>query len=252
MLDQLAVLETSAKRLRATVENLDEHQLTASAYPAQWTVADVLSHLGSGAVITRRRLEDALAGNEMPAEYAPSVWGEWNAKDPAGQAAGALSADGELLERVHQLSEQERAAFQFVMGPIRVDIAGFLQLRLSEHALHSWDIEVTFDPTATIPAESAALVVDNLQLVAQYTGKASGTTETVHVRTTDPGRDLTVLLGPDAVSLVPAEPRGTPDLVLPAEALVRLVYGRLDPAHTPGSITGSAHLAALRAAFPGV
>ena len=54
------------------------------------------------------------------------------------------------------------------------------------------------------------------------------------------------------MSLVPAEPRGTPDLVLPAEALVRLVYGRLDPAHTPGSITGSARLAALRAAFPGV
>ena len=41
-----------------------------------------------------------------------------------------------------------------------------------------------------------------------------------------------------------------PDLVLPAEAFVRLVYGRLDPDHTP-AVRGTADLAELRAVFPG-
>jgi hypothetical protein len=39
---------------------------------------------------------------------------------------------------------------------------------------------------------------------------------------------------------------------LPAEAYVRLLYGRLDPDHTPGSVTEGADLDLLRSAFPGV
>jgi len=40
-------------------------------------------------------------------------------------------------------------------------------------------------------------------------------------------------------------------VVLPAEALLRLVYGRLDPAHTPESVVDTNALATLRRAFPG-
>ena len=41
-------------------------------------------------------------------------------------------------------------------------------------------------------------------------------------------------------------------MVLPAEALVRLVYGRLDPDHTPSFDGDEADLDELRRAFPGV
>jgi hypothetical protein len=54
MTDQLEVLRTSVARLGATVERLGPGQLAAPAYPAEWTIADVLSHLGSGAVILQR------------------------------------------------------------------------------------------------------------------------------------------------------------------------------------------------------
>jgi hypothetical protein len=53
------------------------------------------------------------------------------------------------------------------------------------------------------------------------------------------------------VSLALSAGAGEPDLVLPAEAFIRLVYGRLDADHTP-AVAGSADLDALRAAFPGV
>ena len=43
---------------------------------------------------------------------------------------------------------------------------------------------------------------------------------------------------------------GAPDLRLPAESLVRLVYGRLDPAHTPVA-ADSTGLDDLRGLFPG-
>jgi hypothetical protein len=36
---------------------MSEEELTTGAYPSEWTVAQVLSHLGSGAVITQRRLD---------------------------------------------------------------------------------------------------------------------------------------------------------------------------------------------------
>jgi hypothetical protein len=41
-----------------------------------------------------------------------------------------------------------------------------------------------------------------------------------------------------------------PDLVLPAEACIRLVYGRLDPDHAGGAPEGPV-LDELRRAFPG-
>ena len=42
-----------------------------------------------------------------------------------------------------------------------------------------------------------------------------------------------------------------PELALPAEAFIRLVYGRLDPAHTPPVETRRADLDGLRQVFPG-
>jgi hypothetical protein len=40
-------------------------------------------------------------------------------------------------------------------------------------------------------------------------------------------------------------------VLLPAEALIRLVYGRLDPEHAAGVVVTDIELAELSAAFPG-
>jgi hypothetical protein len=127
---------------------------------------------------------------------------------------------------------------------------------LNEHALHTWDVEVVLDPNATVPAAAAACVVDNLGMIVRFTGKPTGTERTVEVHTVDPARDFTLAIGADAVTLGPSEAPTMPnrvsaDLELPAEALVRLVYGRLDPAHTP-PVRGDIDLDELRRAFPGV
>ncbi len=86
-------------------------------------------------------------------------------------------------------------------------------------------------------------------MIVQFTGKPTGTDEVFRIHTVEPSRDFTLTFA-DAVSLDPSGPVAQPDLELPAEALVRLVYGRLDPAHSP-PVRGTADLDALRRAFPG-
>jgi hypothetical protein len=215
----------------------------------------VLSHLGSAAVIQQARLDAALAGTELADDFPQGVWDEWNAKDPDAQAADGLAADRALLEQLDSCSDADRARVQYPLGPMTVDFALHVQLRLNEHALHTWDIEVVLDPNATLPTDAAGFIVDQLGMLAQWTGKPTGVEHDVQVHTLDPTRDLTIALGAEHVVLTPYEPtvsnRDVPNLVLPAEAFVRLVYGRLDPAHTP-PVRGDADLDELRRAFPGV
>jgi len=250
MTDTLPILAGSVHRLAALAGGLDDDQIVLQAYPTEWTVADVLSHLGSGAVILRRRLEDTLAGRPTPDDAATTVWAEWDAKAPRAQADDALVADRALLVRLEEVTAEERDGFVFTMGPMSLDFDACVALRLNEHALHVWDIEVVLDPEATVAPDSVARVVDNLQMFAGFTGRPTDGPRVVTVGTTDPARTFRITLGPERVSIDDADPGDEAELVMPAEALVRLVYGRLDPDHTP-PISGSGDLAELRQAFPG-
>jgi hypothetical protein len=69
----------------------------------------------------------------------------------------------------------------------------------------------------------------------------------VAVTTTSPERVFT--LGTGGVSLVPGPAEATASLALPAEAFLRLVYGRLDD--TDEVTVSEVTVPELRAAFPG-
>jgi uncharacterized protein (TIGR03083 family) len=251
LLDQTAALEESVARVRRITESLGPDQLREQAYPAEWSIADVLSHLGSSAVILRRRMDDSLAGRETHDDLARSVWDEWNPKSPDEKASDALVADQALLDRIESLTQDEAARFRFSLASMSFDLAGFVGLRLNEHALHTWDIEVVLDPNATLPERVASLVVDNLAMIARFTGKATGDERSLHVHTIEPTRDFNLSIGQERVSLEPSGEDPEPDLELPAEAFIRLVYGRLDAVHTPPT-RGSVDVDELRRVFPGV
>ena len=112
----LNALRASVERLRATATALDDAELVGASYCSEWTVADVLSHLGSGAVITQRRLQDARAGAETPEDFAPTVWDEWNAKSPRAQTDDALVADRALLEALEAVDDEERLDVHLLHG----------------------------------------------------------------------------------------------------------------------------------------
>jgi uncharacterized protein (TIGR03083 family) len=250
MSEALAALHASVDRLHRIAAGLGPDQVRQSAYPTEWTVADVLSHIGSGAVIMRRGFEDRLAGRETPGDFNQSVWDEWNAKSPDDQAAEALMADAALLAALESATEAQLEGFEFTMGPMTLDVDGFVSLRLGEHAVHTWDIEVVLDADATLTPETVPVLVDRVPVIAGFAGRSPGTDTVVPIRTSLPERDLSVVTTPDSVQLVPSEPGSGAPLALPAEALIRLVYGRLDPEHTPSGVDGPV-VEQLRLVFPG-
>ena len=249
----LPALRTSVGRLHEMCRGLDDDQLDAPSYCSDWTIAGVLSHLGSAAVIMRGNLADTLAGRAAREDFAPSVWDEWNAKSSRSQADDALVADQGLLEALDAVSGADRARVLFPFGPLTVSFDQAVGFRLNEHVLHTWDIEVVLDDGARLPPDAVAVLVDNLELITRFAARPTGEERTVHLRTTGPDRNFALHLAAGGVELAPeGDPGPEPDLVLPAEALCRLVYGRLDPAHTPvvGDAAGMLHT--LRAVFPGL
>jgi uncharacterized protein (TIGR03083 family) len=249
--DRLDALEASSARLASLVGRLSSEQLTAQSYASKWTIADVLSHVGSGAVIMRRGIDAAVSGEPVEEGFNQSVWGEWNAKSPEDKATDALEADRALLDRVAALSDDERASFEFSMGPFTLDLPTFLGLRLNEHVLHTWDIDVALDPAATLPSDAVEIVIDNLGMIAGFASKSDGNERDIRIHTTEPDRQLVARVGPEKVSLEPSDASAAAGVELPSEAFVRLVYGRLDPAHTPPGVEGSG-LDELRKMFPGL
>ncbi len=247
----LPPLRGSVGRLHQLCRGLDDAQLQRRSYCRDWQIADVLSHLGSGAVIMRRRLEDVLAGRTTPDDFAPSVWDAWNAKSARAKADDALVADEAVLEALEAVRAEDRTRVTFPMGPLALEFDQFAAMRLNEHAFHTWDIEVVFDDGAHLPGDVAAVVVDNLGLIARFSARPTGETRTVGITTSDPARDFAVRQTPDGVELAAGEGGSEAGLELPAEAFCRLVYGRLDVEHTPAFRGDASALQTLRAVFPG-
>jgi uncharacterized protein (TIGR03083 family) len=248
----LPPLAASVLRLRELVRGLDVDQLESPSYAEGWTVADVLSHLGSGAVLMARRLEAALAGAPLPDDVSQPVWDEWNAKSPQAKADDALAEDERLGKAFEAVGDADRRRIEFPFGPVSVSFETAVALRLNEHALHTWDIEVMADRGVGLPTDAAAVIVDNLGLIGRFAAKPTGDEREIRVRTRDPVRHFTVRLTPEAAQLLQGDGGVAPDLELPAESFCRLVYGRLDPDHSPAVPANGEVLDLLRRVFPGI
>jgi uncharacterized protein (TIGR03083 family) len=253
----IETLRRSHNRLVGVVEPLTPGRLTEQSYCTDWTVAQVLSHVGSGAEISLMMLPGALGDAEPVGQDAfGPVWDRWNAKGPHDQAADALLTDDQQVTTLEGLTDDQLAQLKLDFFGMQLDAVGIIRLRLGEHALHTWDVAVQDDPDATVSADAAALLIDNVpQFLAPRLGKPLSEPFAVRITTTDPDRDYLLTSG-ESVSMTDWPADGSagdvPQVILPAEALLRLSYGRLDPAHTPASVSADpAVLANLRAIFPG-
>jgi uncharacterized protein (TIGR03083 family) len=266
----IATLRESHDNLVRIAEPMTSEQVRGQSFCRDWSNAQVLSHLGSGAEIALMGLPSAL-GEAPPVsrdEY-PPVWDRWNAKSPDEQAADALAKDEEHVQRLEQLSDEELAVARLDFMGMQLDATGMIRLRLGEHVLHTWDLAVMQDPAATVQADAVELLIDNVpQFLAPRLGKPLPEPLRVRIVTTDPARDY-LLTSADSVSVVNwrgaraatgdqsaggdgAGDEDLPRVDMPAEALLRLAYGRLDPAHTPATVSGDQEvLDKLRAIFPG-
>src|ERR1700747_2975378 len=97
-------LRHSHERLRAVAGPLEADQLRRQSYVAEWSIAQVLSHIGSQAEIFGLFLDAGLSGQDPPGSEAfGPIWESWNGKSRQDQAADALRADEALIERLESL-----------------------------------------------------------------------------------------------------------------------------------------------------
>jgi uncharacterized protein (TIGR03083 family) len=259
----IVALRSSHDRLSALAGRLDDDELARQSMCTEWTVARVLGHLGSGAEIGLGTLEANVAGEEPPgSETFPSIWDRWNALDAQEVADRFAEADRRFVEAFEALGADQLDAMQIELPflPDPVDVATAVGFRLNEHTLHSWDVFASFDPSATLAPESVELLIDRLPFMVGLIGRFApretrpAETATITVDTAEPTRRYELELG-DSAELRPVDGDSTASgsLAIPAEALLRLVAGRLRPDRPSGDIepSGALSLADLRRAFPG-
>lgn len=250
----ITALHDSHDQLAETVASLQPGQEQDPAYPTEWTIAQVGSHLGSGAEINGLLLGAGLAGAEAPDQSVyERIWETWNAKAPAEQVREGLAADARLLAAVDATTPEQRAGFSLIWFNGVNDLRGFLSMRLGEHVLHTWDIRVALDPAATLRPEATELLMGGLAEFVGMAAKPGPDIQDLVVETVAPARRLALHLSSEGSSLTPADDATSTKatLRLPAEAFVRLFYGRLDPDHTPDVESEGVDLDRLRRAFPG-
>ncbi|WP_432198254.1 maleylpyruvate isomerase family mycothiol-dependent enzyme [Streptomyces sp. bgisy027] len=256
----IKALRTGHDGLAALVDGLGEDDLARPSGVSDWDVSQVLGHLGSGAEIASAVIHTALDGGASLVNGSNfAVWDRWNAMSRRTRARSFLRANESLVGLYESLDARTRARLRVDLGfltePFDV-VAGTARLRLSEFALHSWDVRVAFDEHATLAPDAAAVLLhaksDLLPWVSEAAG-LKGLRAVIEVITTEPSSRFALRLqSPVSADFdVPEHPDGT--LTLPAEAWVRLVAGRLSPRNSPAGVVsaGAADLDMLRAVFPG-
>jgi uncharacterized protein (TIGR03083 family) len=248
----ITALRANHDALATLVPTLTAEQLAGPSGASEWTIAQALSHLGSGAEITRQPIAIA-AGEQVDAEDNQTIWARWDGSTPAEQAAGFVEHDAAYLATVEALSDQQLETLQIDMGflPAPVPVVVALGMRLNEVANHAWDVRVGLDPAATVDGESAEVLLElfagPLSFLLGFSGKPDQLEQ--EVRLAIPGGGISIT---EAVTVTgelvdrTATFEGTP------EAVIRLLSGRLRAPYDAGvGVTGNVTLDELRKAFPG-
>jgi uncharacterized protein (TIGR03083 family) len=254
----ISALRSTHDELAAVVRGLTDEQLLDPSGASEWPVAQVLSHLGSGAEIGRATLAAATGEGEAPGDgFNQSVWDRWNAMSPRQQADAFLESDEASVAAFEALTAEERSDVEVALGflPRPLPLAAYAGMRLNEAAQHSWDVRVAHDEAAAIADDTASLVVEHyatgLGFMLGFIGKADALGEPALVTLGDLDVSLSVT---DSVALVPTNgAAATAALVGPPDAVARLLAGRLTPRWTPDgvSVAGNVDLDDLRRVFPG-
>ena len=249
--DWITAVRHSHDRFAALVLPLDDEQVQHPSYADDWSVAQVASHLGSQAEIFGLVLEAGLTGGPTPGnDRFRALWDIWDHRPAPLQVSESVRVNEEFVSRVENLSEADRTGFSVSFFGRDLDLSDLLAMRLGEHALHTWDVAVALDLKAVVAQDAVELLIDTLPGTVAHAGQAAAQARTLAIETVDPIRRFTLTTGPD-VALAHDSGTGQADLILPAEELVRLVYGRLDPEHTSAELPGHEVVPELRQVFPG-
>lgn len=253
----IAALRAVHDDLAALVPTLTDEQLIGPSGASEWSVSQVLSHMGSGAEITFANYEASLRGDEAPSQdFNESVWARWDALTPQEQAAGVIPVASAVVEFLEALTPDQRETLQVKLGfmPFPLPLTTIVGMRLHENTLHFWDVRVALDSEAQLDETASAVLFEHLDadmgFLLGFIGKADALANPARVRVgvSDLGFVIT-----DSVSVTTSIGEATATIHGPLESVLRLTAGRLTPGRTPAavSVEGNVTLDDLRRVFPG-
>jgi len=250
-------LRSTHDEVATVVSGLSDEELTWPSGASEWSIAQVLSHLGSGAEIALATVRAAVDATPGPSpDFNQHVWDRWNAMTPREQAAGFLTFDEQLVTALEALPTAQRQAVRIELAflPMPLPLAAYAGMRLNEAAQHSWDVRVPLDPGAGISAETATLLAEHfagdLSFLLGFTGKADAIAQPAVIDIHGSGFALVIA---DTVSVTTSPSPPTATFTGPLESAIRLLAGRLPIRHIPDDIAvnGNITLDDLRRVFPG-
>lgn len=248
----IAALRYEHDTLVMLLPNLPDAVLEQPSGASEWTIAQVLSHLGSGAEISRRPIARAV-GEDVPDEDNQAIWARWDAASPVDQAAGFVQHDTAYLETVEALTPEQRETASIDLGflPQPVPVLVALAMRLNEVANHAWDVRVGLDPDAEVSQQSAEVLVElfagELGFLLGFATQPDRVSQPVRLAV--PGAGVTI---DEGVSVVPSLSDASATLTGPEGATVRLLSGRLRAPYDGGvSVEGNVTLEELQQVFRG-
>jgi uncharacterized protein (TIGR03083 family) len=251
----IASLRTNHDQLAELVSGAGPDDLARPSGASEWTVADVLSHLGSGSELFLVRLQAAIDDVSVGEVDNHAVWDRWNAMSPEEQASGFVESEEALVAALESLDADQRRGLSVDLGfmPAPAPMGQFVGMRLVEVANHAWDARAGLDPRAGIEPTAAALAVESFAGELSFMLGFSTKPELLPRPVVLAADGYTVRID-DAVSVV-AGPAQAPSATFegPLESLVRLMSGRLRPEVTPAEVQviGNVTLDELRQVFPG-
>jgi uncharacterized protein (TIGR03083 family) len=138
-------------RLGAHLAQLDSDGWIEQSYCLEWRIYQVVSHISSGARIFLGSLANWFDGAPpMGREQMQAIWAKFNALAPEQMLEEFQASTTDYFARLEALPSG--AGLQEVDGFLgKVPAREMLALRLSEVALHTWDVLVARDHTARIP-----------------------------------------------------------------------------------------------------
>jgi uncharacterized protein (TIGR03083 family) len=238
------VLHDEAQHLEAFLRTLSPADWQRPSRCDQWQVADVVAHL----IEDRHadRIARGLHGDLTPSGFVPSgTWqtDAWRAsvvqhpRTLRRQLGDALLA-AFCAENAHVdtlLTGLQPEAWETLCyhpsGPLTV--RDLVTLRLTEVAMHGWDIRASFDPQASLSEESVPALVTTIPRVVRRVVRPDATrTRALRYRlhmTTPLTATMDILLNAEGASVESARPTDAADVILHCDTAtaVLVIFGRL-------------------------
>lgn len=248
----LVALQTASNDLHRLVDGLSVKDLSRRSFADEWTVAQVLSHLGSGAEICAELVRRGLAGEDKgpQRDQIVPIWERWNALGPAEQRDHWKRADSAHLDLLAGITVDQEGSLRvpYFAGPM--DLTTYLGYRLSEHAVHGWDIAAAYDPSATVG--HLDLVWGRIDMIASrfYDDATRDRLASQQISLSHGDRQDRLDIADEVHIGHDSDPDAPSTVTATTDVLTRLVYGRLREEDRL-QITGPASRDDLTQLFPG-